>query len=225
MSGILINNLFSSLREGEIAFEENFHLDVNPNFLDEKGRTWLQEIYEDLDGIGKNPLLEKLKFDLKINRTLLIFDFELSFNRYRLKSFRSELYDEFSFPFVESHKRLCRTYEKECMKAGLQARHWQGPTIATQCFGEAEEIGDLTGNGSPGWKLRAFNEAQVDLQSRIHGYKIFRISPYETIMTSGALRRLDQMLMSPTEEQRKVVLRWLLRKMEIEQDTEKQNQP
>ncbi|MFC3414742.1 DUF7255 family protein [Algoriphagus hitonicola] len=222
MSSIFVENLFSILREELIAVEENFTLEVNPDFLDEKGKNWLQEIFEELSGQGSFPQLEKVKFDLKINRTVVLFDFELNFNRYRLKTFRSGLYENFQFPFVESHKRLCRTYEKECMKAGLQARYWNGPPVATQWFGDSEEIGDFSGNGSSGWKLRAYNDSQIDLLSRIHGFKLIRISPYETLMTGGALRRLDQLLMNPKEEQQKVVLNWLIRKLEI--DSEKKNQ-
>lgn len=108
------------------------------------------------------------------------------------------------------------------MKAGFQGRHWNGPPVARQWFGDSEEIGDFSGNGSAGWKLRAYNDAQIDLLSRIHGFKLIRISPFETLMTGGALRRLDQLLMNPKEEQQKVVSSWLLRKLEIE--AEKKNQ-
>lgn len=223
MSSILVENLFSILRDALIPVEESFTLTVNPDFVDGKGKIWLQEIFEELGGQGSFPQLEKVKFDLKLNRTAVLFDLELNFNRYRLKTFRSDLYENFHFPFVESHKRLCRTYEKECMKAGLQARHWNGPPVANQWFGDSEEIGDFSGNGSAGWKLRAYNDAQIDLLSRIHGYKLIRISPYETLMTGGVLRRLDQLLMNPKEEQQKVVLNWLIRKLELSPEKKSQS--
>ncbi len=222
MSSIFAQNLLAILNEELDGVEQNIAMEVNPKFLDEKGKTWLQEIFEELGGKGPFPQLEKVKFDAKINRMVILVDFELNFNRYRLKTFRSELYDNFQFPFVEAHKRLCRTFEKECMKAGFQGRHWNGPPVARQWFGDSEEIGDFSGNGSAGWKLRAYNDAQIDLLSRIHGFKLIRISPFETLMTGGALRRLDQLLMNPKEEQQKVVSSWLLRKLEIE--AEKKNQ-
>ena len=200
------------LREGEVDFERDFELELEPKYLDQKGQNWLEEIYEDLGGVGKIPLLEKLKFDFKIGRNLFLYDEEFHFNRYRLISFRSELYFELSFPFLETQKRLCRTYEKECLKVGLQQRIWNGPPIAKHCFGEASEPGDFSGNGAVGWKLAAYNDAQFDLQTRIHGYKLFRITPFETLMTGGSLKRLDQLLINPKEEQRAMLLNWFNRK-------------
>lgn len=200
------------LREGEVDFERDFELEIVPKYLDQKGQEWLSEIYEDLGGIGKIPLLEKLKFDFKIGRNLFVYDEELHFNRYRLISFRSDLYHEFNFPFLEMQKRLCRTYEKECLKVGLQQRIWNGPPIAKHCFGEGSEMGDFSGNGAIGWKLTAYNDAQFDLQTRIHGFKLFRLTPFETLMTGGSLKRLDQLLINPKEEQRAMLLNWFNRK-------------
>ncbi len=214
MDNLMTRQLDLILREGKVDFEPEFELEVNPSFLDAKGKTWLAEIYEDLGGSGNLPLLEKLKFDFKINRNLFVYDDELHFNRYRLITLRSELYAAFNFPFSEGVKRVCRTFEKECLKAGMQERIWNGSPFAKRCFGKASEQSDFTQNGSPGWKLTAYNDAQTDLQSRIHGYKIYRIYPYETLMTGGSLKRLDQLLVNPKEEQREMILKWLLRKLE-----------
>lgn len=200
------------LREGELDFERDFELELVPKYLDEKGQNWLAEIYYDLGGIGKLPLLETLKFDFKISRNLFVYDDELHFNRYRLITFRSDLYSELSFPFLETQKRLCRSYEKECQKVGMQQRIWNGAPIAKHCFGEASEVGDFSGNGAIGWKLTAYNDAQFDLQTRIHGFKLFRITPFETLMTGGSLKRLDQLLINPKEEQRAMLLNWFNRK-------------
>ncbi|HAH35229.1 MAG TPA: hypothetical protein DEQ87_11225 [Algoriphagus sp.] len=214
MQQVLLSNLLSILKEGEVDFDDRFQLEFNPSFLDSKGQAWLHEIYDDLGGKGKHPLLEKANFDMKINRVLFLFDSPIHFNRYRLISLRSDFYSEMSFPFSEAYKRLCRTYEKECQKAGLQERIWNGPPVAGTWFGQASEPGDYSGVGASGWKLTAFNDAQIDLQSRIHGYKLIRIAPYETIMTGGSLKRLDQMLVNPNEDQRKVICNWFLRKLE-----------
>ena len=171
------------LKEGGADYDWQLELDVNPKFLEAKGEFWIREIFEDLGGKGSFPLLEKLKFDFKIGRHLILWDDELHFNRYRLTTFRSELYAEWTFPFAESYKRLCRTFEKECLKVGLQQRIWTGPPMAKNVFGLAEESGDFTGNGAPGWKLLAYNDAQYDLQTRLHGYKLIRLCRYRTIMT------------------------------------------
>lgn len=201
------------LKEGGAQHDWQFDLEVVPNYLDEKGKTWLKEILSDLGGNGSFPLLEKLKFDFKIGRQLILWDDELQFNRYRLATFRSDLYSDMSFPFAEGYKRLCRTYEKEALKAGMPQRIWAGPPVASHLFGAASEPGDFSGNGASGWKLLAYNSAQTDLQTRIHGYKLIRLCPYETIMTGGSLKRLDQLLVNPKEEQRAMIYNWLMRKL------------
>ncbi len=200
------------LREGEVDFDRDFELEIEPSYLDVKGRAWLAEIYEDLGGSGSIPLLEKMKFDFKINRNLFVYDEELHFNRYRLITFRSDLYSELNYPFLETQKRLCRSYEKDCLKVGMQQRIWNGAPLANRCFGESSDPGDFSGNGAVGWKLSAYNDAQFDLQTKIHGYKLFRITPYETLMTGGSLKRLDQLLINPKDEQRPMLLNWFLRK-------------
>ncbi len=201
------------LREGGVSYEWQVELELNPNYLDGKGKNWLKTILDDLGGNGSMPLLEKLKFDFKIGRQLILWDEEIEFNRYRGTTLKAELYEEMSFPFFESYKRLCRTYEKEALKAGMASRIWAGPPIAQSLFGQASQPGDFTGNGASGWKLLAYNSVQTDIQTRIHGYKLIRLNPYETLMTGGSLKRLDQLLINPKEEQKAVIFNWLMRKL------------
>ena len=104
-------------------------------------------------------------------------------------------------------------FEKEALKVGMQQRIWEGPPLATRVFGQPSEPGDFHGVGATGWKLLAYNHLQVDLLTRIHGYKLIRLSPYETIMTGGSLKRLDQLLINPKEEQRSMLFAWLMRKL------------
>jgi hypothetical protein len=181
--------------------------------LDARCKFWLSTVLEDLGGKGSFPLFEKVPVDFKFGRTLILWDEELVFNRYRGITFRSDLYEEFQFTFLEGHKRLCRTYEKEALKVGMQQRIWEGPPLATRVFGQPSEPGDFHGVGATGWKLIAYNHLQVDLLTRIHGYKLIRLSPYETIMTGGSLKRLDQLLINPKEEQRSMLFAWLMRKL------------
>ena len=201
------------LKEGGEDYDWQAELEIVPKYLDQKGKVWLSEILDDLGGNGSLPLLEKLKFDFKIGRYLILWDDEIHFNRYRLSTLRSNLYEEFNFSFSEGLKRLCRTYEKEALKSGMNTRVWSGPPIAKSLFGKASEPGDFSGNGASGWKLQAYNDAQIDLQTRIHGYKLIRLTPFETIMTGGSLKRLDQLLVNPKEEQRQIIYNWLMRKL------------
>ena len=77
MDNLMTRQLDLILREGKVAFERNFELELEPKYLDRKGQGWLSEIYEDLGGVGRFPLLEKLKFDFKINRNLFVYDDEI----------------------------------------------------------------------------------------------------------------------------------------------------
>lgn len=215
MEHLMTRQLDLILREGGVEYNSQIEMEVNPKFLDLKGKTWLQEIFEELGGRGILPLLEKLKFDFRLGRTLICWDDELHFNRYRLGTFRSELYSEWTFSFLEGHRRLCRTFEKECLKSGMQQRVWNGPPLAKSVFGDASDSGDFSGTGGSGWKLLAYNDTQYDLQTRLHGYKLFRLSPYETLMTGGSLKRLDQLLVNPGEDQRAMLYNWLTRKLSI----------
>lgn len=213
MENLIIRQLDSIFKEAELDFEKDFQLELNHKYLDSKAKKWLKESFEDLDGSGEFPLLNKLKLDFKINRFLIKYDDESHFHRYRLSTLRSDIYDQFNFDFFQGYRRLCRTFERDCLKVGMQQRIWFGPPIAQGLFGEGSEPGDFYGEGAPGWKLAAFNDLQMDLQSRLHGYKILRISPYETLMTGGSLRRIDQLLMNPSEETRTMILNWIKRKM------------
>ena len=201
------------LKEGGATYDWQVDFEVQPRYLDARCKSWLSTVLEDLGGKGSFPLFEKVPVDFKFGRTLILWDEELVFNRYRGITFRSDLYEEFQFTFLEGHKRLCRTYEKEALKVGMQQRIWEGPPLATRVFGQPSEPGDFHGVGATGWKLLAYNHLQVDLLTRIHGYKLIRLSPYETIMTGGSLKRLDQLLINPKEEQRSMLFAWLMRKL------------
>jgi len=213
MDHLMTRQLDLILREGGANYDSQVELDVVPNYLDEKGKNWLKNCLAEMGGNGAIPLLEKHKFDFKIGRQLILWDEEIHFNRYRLTTLKSDFYLEMNYPFFESYKRLCRTYEKEALKTGMQIRIWSGPPIAKTLFGEASEPGDFSGNGGTGWKLLAYNSMQTDLQTRIHGYKLIRLNPYETLMTGGSLKRLDQLLINPKEEQRSLIYNWLMRKL------------
>ncbi|MCH7399501.1 hypothetical protein MM236_15970 [Belliella sp. DSM 107340] len=214
MHQIKVNNLIQILKDSEYQIEEDFYIEVNNEYLKGKGEVLLAEIFETLGGNGHHlPLLERLKFDFKINRFLFVYDDQVHFNRYRLSTLKTDLYDTFSYSWSDGYKRLCRTFEKDCLKAGLQERIWFGPPIASKVFGKSEEPADLSGNGSAGWKLNAYNDAQYDLLTRLHGYKLIRIPVYENIMTGGSLKKIDDLLLNPKEETYQTIKNWLFRKL------------
>jgi hypothetical protein len=213
MHQIKVENLYRILKDSDLQVEPDYQLEVNPNYLKGKGETLLNNIFCEIGGTGKIPLLDKLKFDFKINRHVFIYDDEVHFNRYRLTTLKCSMYEVFTFPWVDAYLRLSRTYEKECLKTGLQERIWNGPPIANKLFGKSEVPGDLSGNGSSGWKLNAYNDAQYDLVSRLHGMKLIRIPLYENLMIGGSLKKIDDLLLHPKEDSQPGILNWFSRKL------------
>src|SRR5690606_8749099 len=205
--------LLNILDSGEVPFELAFSLPVNKRLVDAKAEQLLLEAYQVLGGIGEPVYLPQLKFDFKIGRFLFLYDEESHFNRYRLKTFSTEIYQTFTFSWVDAYKRLCRTYERDCLKVGMQERVWEGPPIAKRCFGNPEEAGDLTGNGATGWKLNAYNDAQYDLITRLSGYKMVRLPMYENLMVSGSLKSINQLLLCPKETYYPAIINWINRKL------------
>lgn len=84
MHQIKVDHLITILRNSDQNIEHDFHLDVNTNFFKGKGHELLAEIFDSLGGNDyRLPLLDRLKFDFKINRFLFIYDDAVHFNRYR----------------------------------------------------------------------------------------------------------------------------------------------
>jgi len=210
---IKVDSLLRTLDHGDIRYEPNFSLDVRPSLFDKKSLEWLQSSYGQLGGKDKAIRLSTLRFDFSIDRHLFLYDDAVHFNRYRLLTLKNDIYQAFTFSWAVAYERLCRQQERACLQVGLQDRIWNGPPLASKCFGPSEEPGDLSGNGSAGWKLNAYNDLQYDLISRLHGYKLVRIPEYETVMTGGSLKKIGQLLLNPSQETMGIIGKWLQRKL------------
>ncbi|MDI9466586.1 MAG: hypothetical protein GX382_09070 [Syntrophomonadaceae bacterium] len=120
------------------------------------------------------------------------------FNRYRLTTLSSKLYDSIPhFPLAE-YRRFCNEYEKKC-PARLG---WWSNAGANKLFGQPSPDGNHSGNGSTRWKQRAFYDYLKDLGQLIHGVPVIRISVYETIEVNDSLVTLEKVLSNPIEEGR-----------------------
>lgn len=212
MHHIKVNQLLQALDTLGQPYVPEVKVEVSPSIWDAKSGTLLEEGYRSLGGIGSPQRLRLLKVDFQIDRSLFVFDDDTHFNRYRLETLKTNLYTAFYYPWQGSYVRLCRQYEKQCLQAGMQQRIWYGPPLASKCFGDSEAPGELSGNGSSGWKLNAYNDLQYDLITRLQGYKLIRISGYENLLVAGKLQRIDQLLLRPDEKTRHVLANWLLRK-------------
>src|SRR5690606_24477618 len=106
MHPIKVKALLNAMRAAELDFEEDYILQVNQKLLDQKAVNLLRENYQILGGAGEPIYLPQLKFDFKIDRFLFLYDSEHHFNRYRLGSFKTGIYQLFTFSWLDSYKRL-----------------------------------------------------------------------------------------------------------------------
>ncbi|WP_375582449.1 hypothetical protein [Cyclobacterium xiamenense] len=213
MHQLLVSRILQALDACDLPYEANVTLDVHFSRLRGKGEELLSSAYDELGGKADFPLLRQLRLPVKMGKHLLVYDDGNHFNRYRLLTLKSEVYQVFNFSWHAAYLRLCRSHERECLLSGLQERVWAGPPIARSCFGSAESPGDLSGSGAPGWKLNAYNDLQYDLISRLEGYRLHRIPAYENLMMGGRLQRIDKLLLRPDDAVLRAIGTWLLRKM------------
>lgn len=167
-------------------------------------------IYAQLGGKGHWQQIELPTIDIWAGDYFLMIDDHLHFNRYRGITLRAPQYQKTSILHLDSYQRYCRQYEAECKKAGLAKNLWT-TTKAEQHFGEAAEVGEFEGNGSPAWKLRAFEALLIDSAAVVSQVKLLRLPIYANLMVGGQLMRLDKLLMVANEQYAKAVLQWIAR--------------
>ncbi|MDA0315866.1 MAG: hypothetical protein O3A40_11335, partial [Bacteroidetes bacterium] len=85
------------LKEGGASYDWKVDFEVHPSYIDSRSKSWLASILDQLGGNGPYPLFKKVSIDFKIGRTIMLWDNELIFNRYRGITFRSNMYEEFQF--------------------------------------------------------------------------------------------------------------------------------
>jgi len=173
-----------------------------------------EEVFEDLEGIGKPPKSYP-PIIFKIEDTYFTLDLFTEFNRYRLATLRSDLYDEFTAIDTQKYRLYCRNQETKCLQSAKHGALWANESSKFY-FGESEENGDLSMNGSSAWKLRAFESFNLDLLLSSEKKKFIRFSLFDTLMVGGQLISLEQLLKSRTEKTQQVITSFLLRRLGIE---------
>lgn len=186
---------------------------IEPGDIKKAGKEkFAKEVYQELGGIQENfPAQDKIRTFIEPNIMLLI-DEDLHFNRYRSLTLKSEIYRSLpDFP-LENYRRYCRSYEKECIKAGLKAGTWSNKE-SDYYFGPSSSPGDFFRNGSGGWKLNAFKDYLEDLYWPSAGYKLLRFAVYDHIMADGKLVRIDSILERPAHPLQQHLLKFLERRI------------
>lgn len=151
-------------------------------------------VYRELGGILQTyPVNPVATYDIVLDGLIIELDEELHFNRYRRITLNSKVYEDInSFPLAR-YKEYCEIFEQRCLCAGSYGGKWTNKRCEEQ-FGPAGENGDLSGNGSPRWKQRAFYDYQKDIGCILLGQKLVRLSIYDKIETENGFKQLGDIL-------------------------------
>lgn len=172
----------------------------------------IDEVYTSLGGISDWSTISIPSVDLWVGDYLVVIDSELSFNRYRGATLKSDLYTQFKGVDMDSYQRYCRQFEPECKKAGTRKAVWTTKESEVH-FGAAGKQGDYYENGSPGWKLTAMRAMLMDAAAMATNSKLLRVSIYTNIMLGGELLRFDKILMTSNTDYDNAVYAFLKRAM------------
>lgn len=175
----------------------------------------VEQVYKILQGKGNCRDIEfALPEGIETEKVRLSLDGSLQFNRYRAVTLQSPVYDLQTVSWPETYRRYCRSQERECLKDGSREDIWAGKEAVLH-FGLAQEAGDLTGPGAPGWKLNVFKEFLADVYLFNQPQQHKRISLYERVMIQGKLVPLQQLLISRAETSQNYLVKYMCRQLEI----------
>lgn len=145
------------------------------------------KVYTDLGGILDLPPVNPGKWDIDMEKCIIELDEENHFNRYRLITLESPIYENYANFDVENYRKYCKSYDKKCP---ISQKRWSNPSSDKQ-FGESGVNGDFSGNGPSRWKQRAFYDFIKDVYSIITGIPVIRISIYDQMKYSTIKQLLD----------------------------------
>lgn len=195
----LENDNITFINSAEIL-DSNFY---NQEFLN---------IYNKLDGIINKPKIRLNGYFFEHKKFTLELDEVLHFNRYRLATLRSNIYNNFPGIKVDKYRVYCKKQEKECLKSGSREGAWTN-SKAEKYFGPSESPGDLGLNGSTGWKYRAFCDYLKDIYACHKNIKLLRLSVWDEMMINKRLVKVGDFLLKPDKAGTEMFLKYLDRRI------------
>lgn len=148
------------------------------------------DVYKCLGGILPDIPCNLNKGDIELPDIIVELDEEQHFNRYRLVTLESPIYNELKkFP-IDEYKLICKEHERACRTNG---KFWTNNPCEIQ-FGNAGERGILDGLGAPRWKQRAFYDFLKDVSGLMIGTQYVRVSIYDTVKYSGEVKTVDYVI-------------------------------
>lgn len=158
----------------------------------------VDRVYRKLGGVLQQFELNLRAWDIEFEGIAVELDEQLHFNRYRLATLDSPAYAHLpGFPLA-AYQEHCEKHESECLSAGGFGGKWTSRSTVRQ-FGKGASPRDLSGQGSPRWRQRAFYDFVKDLSPRLIGVQVVRVSIWDTVPEDGQVRRVLDVLRSPHE--------------------------
>jgi hypothetical protein len=100
---------------------------------------------------------------------------------------------------LEIYREYCRRYEDRSLRAGSHGGKWTNQSCEKQ-FGAPNAEGDLSGNGAPRWKQRAFYDFVKDLSWQLIGVRVVRIAIWDKVEDKIGERTIEEVLAKPAPD-------------------------
>jgi hypothetical protein len=156
-------------------------------------RPEIERVYRSLGGVLQSIPLNLRPWDLEFDGIAVELDESLHFNRYRGVILRSASYARLPrFP-LDAYQHYCSEREEICLKNGSYGKKWSSPSAEAQ-FGPASQPKELSGNGSPRWKQRAFYDFVKDLSPLLMGVKVARVAVWDELVDADGTKRIGKIL-------------------------------
>ncbi len=153
------------------------------------------QIYKALSGIQDVVPLRFGDWDMNFNGLIVELDEQRHFNRYRLITLDSPIYEQLpKFP-LKLYREYCIKYEANCIKAGGFGGNWTNSSSEKQ-FGHSSMPKIMDENGSARWKQRAFYDFLKDVSILVHKVPLVRLSIWDEINTLERPRLLKDILIN-----------------------------
>ena len=136
----------------------------------------VENMYKELGGILGEPPLTFGSWDISTPEFILELDEENHFNRYRLQTLNSNIYQMINGFRLDEYMRFCTLYESGCRKHG---GFWKNNS-SEKLFVKSDDNGCLDGAGSSRWRQRAFYDFLRDVTGLIMEIPVIRLSIYQT---------------------------------------------
>ena len=136
----------------------------------------VESMYKELGGILGEPPLTFGSWDISTPEFILELDEENHFNRYRLQTLNSNIYQMINGFRLDEYMRFCTQYESGCRKHG---GFWKNNS-SEKLFVKSDDNGCLDGAGSSRWRQRAFYDFLRDVTGLIKEIPVIRLSIYQT---------------------------------------------